>query len=157
MAVLSEKEQIELWIAEILADKPSLFVVSVKVKSTKDVKVYIDGDDGFPIAEAVSINRRLYKLIEETGMYEAGTFSLEVSSPGITEPLKLTRQFIKNIGRDIEVILKKDEVTLLGKLMEATDGEVVLEVKEGKGKKAVIKTVTVLIDEIKSAIVQIKF
>jgi ribosome maturation factor RimP len=39
-------------------------------------------------------------------MYPNGDFSLEVSSPGLDEPLKLHRQYLKNINRNVEVTLK---------------------------------------------------
>jgi len=51
-----------------------------------------------------SFNKQLYKLIEEEGYYPEGDFSLELSSPGIDEPLKLHRQYVKNKGRNIEVL-----------------------------------------------------
>ena len=50
----------------------------------------------------------LYKIMEEMGMYPDGDFSLEVSSPGLDEPLKLHRQYKKNIGREVEVIMNDD-------------------------------------------------
>ena len=43
---------------------------------------------GLGIEKCIKINRALYKIMEEMGMYPDGDFSLEVSSPGIDEPLK---------------------------------------------------------------------
>ncbi len=51
-------------------------------------------------------NRALYKQIEAEGIFPDGDFSLEVSSPGLDEPLKLKRQYQKNIGRNVEVTLQ---------------------------------------------------
>lgn len=87
----------------VLAEEPEYFPVSVRIKPTNNIKVFIDGDNGITIEKCVRFNRALYKLIEESGMYPEGEFSLEVSSPGIDEPLKLHRQYTRNIGRDVEI------------------------------------------------------
>ena len=113
-------------------------------------------DGGLPIERCTKINKRLYKVIEEMGLYPDGNFSLEVSSPGIDEPLKLHRQFIKNTGRSLEVI-KNDDSKIEGKLTGVDEKTITLEYIEGKNKKAVQHVVEVPIEEIKSATVQIKF
>jgi ribosome maturation factor RimP len=113
-------------------------------------------DNGITIEKCVIINRKLYKLIEETALYPEGDFSLEISSPGVDEPLKLNRQFIKNIGRSLEVILN-DGAIKEGKLLAATETDITIETTEGKGKKMVVEQVLITIENIKSAVVQIKF
>ena len=45
---------------------------------------------GISIEKCVQVNRALYKKLEEAAFFPAGDFSLEVSSPGLDEPLKLT-------------------------------------------------------------------
>ena len=55
-----------------------------------------------PLKNACRFNRALYKKIEEANFFPHGDFSLEVSSPGLDEPLKLYRQYKKNIGRPVE-------------------------------------------------------
>ena len=92
-----------------------VFLVSVKIKPTNNFKIYIDADGGLPLEKCIKINRALYKQMEEMGLYPDGDFSLEVSSPGIDEPLKLIRQYKKNVGRFVEVI-KTDETKIEGKL-----------------------------------------
>lgn len=149
-------QQIEAWLETILTEFPDLFLVSVKIKPTNNIKVFIDGDNGFPILLCTRINRKLYKTIEEAAIYPEGDFSLEVSSPGITEPLKLHRQYSKNIGRDIEIVFK-DDTSKIGTLMTVADEDIIIEHTEGKGKKAVVQQLVIPFDKIKSAIVQIKF
>ncbi|MEI9935533.1 MAG: hypothetical protein WDM71_11945 [Ferruginibacter sp.] len=51
-------------------------------------------------------------------MVPDGIFSLEVSSPGIEEPLKILRQYKKNIGRKIEVLLQ-DETKSEGQVVRS--------------------------------------
>lgn len=148
--------QIENLVNELLQDEAEFFCVNIKVKPTNNIKVYIDGDNGVTIEKCVHINRKLYKLIEEKGWYPEGDFSLEVSSPGVDEPLKLVRQYKKNIGRSLEIVFN-DETKTEGKLLTATDTDIIVETTQGKGKKAVVQQVLVPLENIKKAIVQVKF
>jgi ribosome maturation factor RimP len=67
-------------------------------------------------------------------MFPGDDFSLEVSSPGLDEPLKLFRQYKKNIGRPVEVILK-DGIKVAGKMVEVRDNSILVEETKGKNKK----------------------
>ena len=93
--------QIEKLVEQLLEDETEYFLVNLRIKPTNNIKVFIDGDNGLPIEKCVRLNRKLYKLIEEQAYYPEGEFSLELSSPGIDETLKLHRQYKKNIGRNV--------------------------------------------------------
>lgn len=148
--IISEK------VNSLLANHPSHFLVEVRIKPTNNVKVFIDGDEGVVLSDLIDYNRKLYKQLEEASLYADGDFSLEVSSPGLDEPLKLFRQYKKNIGRFVDVTLK-DSSKKEGKLLEATGDGVVIETESGKGKKKEIKQETVLFDDIKNTKIQVKF
>src|SRR5436189_1396716 len=92
-------QAIESLIGELLSETEDTFLVSVRIKPTNNIKVFLDADTGLSIDRCVKINRALYRIIEEKGWYPDGNFSLEVSSPGIDEPLKMIRQYQKNMGR----------------------------------------------------------
>jgi ribosome maturation factor RimP len=156
MANEAEIAQLEKFVGEILVEEPEYFLVSLRIKPTNNIKVFIDGDQGIAIEKCVRFNRRLYKLIEEAGMYPEGEFSLELSSPGLDEPLKMHRQYVKNIGRDIEISFT-DDTKKEGKLLSVTEADLIIEHTEGKGKKAVTQQLVVPFENIKSTIVQIKF
>lgn len=147
---------VEQKVTDLIGPEPDLFLVEVKIKPTNNIKVYIDGDQGISIEKLVSYNRRLYKQLEESGMFPGGDFSLEVSSPGLDEPLKMHRQYLKNTGRFVEVTdisgVKKE-----GKLVAVTDTEIMVEEIKGKGKKQEVVTHTFPFDQIKSTKIQIKF
>ena len=98
--------------------------------------MFLDADDGITIEKCTSINKALYKYIEESELFPGGNFSLEVSSPGIDEPLKLFRQYKKNIGRKVEVVMN-DGTKIEGKLLNVSDDEIVMEEKTGKGNKTI--------------------
>src|SRR5687767_15965404 len=94
-------------INELLAENPTHFLVEIRIKPTNNIKVFIDADEGINLSVLIQYNRKLYKLIEESVLYQDGDFSLEVSSPGLDEPLKIHRQYQKNIGRFVEVLLNR--------------------------------------------------
>jgi ribosome maturation factor RimP len=150
------KEQIEQKIIEILTETPDLFLVNIKIDAKNNIKVFVDGDAGITIGQCTSINRSLYPFIEEAAFFPNDDFSLEVSSAGVDEPLLLERQYVKNIGRNLEVLLT-DGSKLEGKLTLAENATINLEIIEGKGKKAITKNELIELSNIKAAIVQIKF
>jgi ribosome maturation factor RimP len=147
-------QAVEKLIGPLLTD--DIFLVSIKVKPTNNIKIYLDADGGLGIEKCIKINRALYKIMEEMGMYPDGDFSLEVSSPGLDEPLKLHRQYVKNIGRPVEILLN-DDTKMEGKLVDVGELDLSIEFTEGKGKKAIVKKETIAFDNIKQTKVQIKF
>jgi ribosome maturation factor RimP len=149
-------QAIEEKIKTLIGAEPDLFLVEVRIKPTNNIKVFIDGDQGVSIEKLVYYNRKLYKEIEEAGLFPNGDFSLELSSPGLDEPLKMHRQYLKNIGRYAEV-LDKEGIKKEGKLVQVTDRELALEETKGKGKKAETVRHTVSFDHIKSTKIKIMF
>lgn len=133
-----------------------VFLVDIRIKPTNNIKVYLDADGGLAIEKCIKINRALYKSIEEAALYHDGNFSLEVSSPGIDEPLKLHRQYVKNKGRNVEVVLN-DGTVYDAVLSGVTDKGIQITVTEGKGKKAITKPVELEMAAIKQTKVKIKF
>ena len=140
----------------LLENHPSHFLVAVRIKPTNNVKVFIDADEGVILSDLIDYNRKLYKQLEESGMFPNGDFSLEVSSPGLDEPLKLFRQYKKNIGRFVDITMN-DSSKKEGKLIGATEDGVVIETETGNGKKKEIKQESILFDQIKNTKIQVKF
>ena len=118
--------------------------------------MFLDSDIGVNIDKCARLNRAMYKVIEEKAWYPEGNFSLEVSSPGVDEPLRLPRQYKKNIGRNVEVTFL-DDTKIEGKLIEANEDGIVVEYTEGKNKKAVVHTKEVAYSNMKQTIVQVSF
>ena len=140
----------------LLADHPSHFLVEVRIKPTNNIKVFIDGDEGVNLGQLIEYNRKLYRQLEDSGAYPDGDFSLEVSSPGLDEPLKLFRQYKKNIGRYVDVMLQ-DQTRKEGKLIDATEDAITIEAETGKGKKKEVRQDVIPFGEIKQTKIQIKF
>ena len=147
-------QAIEQLVGPLLQD--DIFLVSIKIKPINNIKIYLDADGGLGIEKCIKINRALYKIMEEMGMYPDGDFSLEVSSPGIDEPLKLLRQYKKNIGRAVEVT-GIDDAVQSGKLIGVSEEAIQIESSTGKGKKAITQNLDISFTDIKQTKVQVKF
>lgn len=147
---------IEDLVNKILEHEPDYFLVEIKIKPTNNIKIFIDGDKGISIEKCIQINRQLYKIIESNNFYPSGDFSLEVSSPGIDKPLKLQRQYVKNTGRNVEVLFT-DETKKTGRLIQVSNDDIIIEETTGKGKKAETTQIVIPFSNIKTTTVQIEF
>lgn len=137
-----------------LLEQTDMFIVNMKVKPINNIKIYLDSDTGFSVDKSAKVNRNLYALIEEKQLFPDGDFSLEVSSPGVDEPLHEWRQYKKNIGRKVLVTLA-DGAEKLGTLKEINEERLVLEMSVPKKKETTI--VEIPFSDIKTTVVQISF
>jgi len=149
-------QAIEQKVIALISSDPDSFLVEVKIKPGNNVKVFVDADQGVSIDKLATLNRSLYKQIEESRVFSNNDFSLEISSPGLDEPLKLHRQYLKNIGRHIEVILKNG-IKREGKLISAANDEFVIEEEKGNKKTKEFVQSPIFYNEVKTTKVQIKF
>ncbi len=152
MAEITEKVYSML---EPLLDGTDIFIVNIKVKPVNNIKVYLDADSGFSIEKCSQVNRKLYHQIEETQLFPDGDFSLEVSSPGVDEPLLQYRQYKKNVGRKVTVT-DNEGLEKTGLLKDVTEEHITLEIKPAKQKEALIIT-QIPFSNIKKTVVQIIF
>ena len=127
-------ETVSRRVEALIESDPTLFLVKVWIKPTLNIRVYIDGDQGVSVDRLIKFNRALYRQLVEEGVLPDGEFSLEFSSPGLDEPLKLHRQYVKNIGRQVEVVTL-ESVQVIGKLTGVTETGFTVEEVKGKGKK----------------------
>ncbi len=156
MATEEKTLAVQELVKNLLADEPAFFLVRVHIRPISNISVYIDGDAGVTIEKCVRLNRALYKEIVETGIYVDGNFALEVSSPGIDEPLVMHRQYIKNIGRMVE-IETNEGAKFDGKLIAVGDNDIEVEEEKGKGKKKETIRHFLQFDQLKSTTVKIVF
>jgi len=154
MSQETQIEEVKRLLEPLLTD--DIFFVSMKIKPINNFKIYLDADGGLGIEKCIKINRALYRQMEEMGLYPDGDFSLEVSSPGIGEPLQLLRQYHKNVNRFVDVV-KNDGQTMEGRLVSVSEDSITIETTEGKGKKTEIKNMNIPFADIKTTTIQIKF
>jgi len=151
------KDKVANIIEEALLDKPSLFLVDFSISDSYKISVTLDGDNGVVLQDCIDVSR----FIENNLDREEQDFSLEVASAGVSTPLKLVRQYRKNIGRTLKV--KTASETIEAKLENATDESITLSwttrepKKIGKGKETVEHKREIPYSEIKEAIVIIIF
>jgi len=143
-------------ISSLITEDADVFLVEIRIKPTNNIKVFLDADQGISIDRLIRYNRRLYKDLEENNVFPEGDFSLEVSSPGLDEPLKLFRQYQKNVGRFVEVT-ELDGMKKEGKLLSAIEDAITVEEEKGKGKKKEVIQHIIPFSNIKSTIIQVKF
>jgi len=156
MNIETQISTVEQKVLALISSDPETFLVDVRIRPGNNVKVYIDADQGVSIDKLAQYNRTLYRQIDESGLFPNGDFSLEISSPGLDEPLKLYRQYLKNIGRYVDVLLKNG-IKYEGKLVSATGEEIVIEQEKTSKKIKEVMPHTISYNDIKTTKIQIKF
>lgn len=136
------------------------FLVEIKESpSGNKLDVYIESDDQLSYGVLRKISRGLEAEIEENG-WMPEKYTLDVSSPGVGRPLKHHRQYIKNIGRNIEIDLASGETTN-GKLIRAEEEEVEIEIelskKEAKARGEKVELLVIQKKDIMKAKIKISF
>lgn len=150
------EQRVKELVEEKIADREDLFIVNIRMQNNGVLSILIDGDNGVPIADCVQVSRHVGFHLEEENVIETA-YRLEVSSPGVDFPLQMLRQYKKNVGRNVR-ITTTDGAKREGKLVEASESQVVIEEKiKEKGKKVVEVTNAIPFDEVKETKVLISF
>jgi ribosome maturation factor RimP len=151
------KEKVYDLLVEALVEKPTVFLIDLTITDSFKIIVTLDGDNGVALQDCIDISRAVESDLDR----EEQDFSLEVASVGVGSPLKMVRQYIKNVGRT--VIVKLATQTIEAELVDANDNFIILSWKArepkklGKGKETVRKRQEIPYTEIKEAIVTVTF
>lgn len=152
------RKKIEELLNNFLEERKDLFLIDLKFSAGDDITVILDGDNGVSLQDCLDASR----AIEFNMAREDHDFSLQVMSAGLSEPLSSERQFRKNIGRDLDILMN-DSTKIEGELAKVDDEKITLilryrKPKEvGKGKVDVEEEKEIPYSEIKKALVAIKF
>lgn len=155
--IMTFKEKVNGLITEALLEKPSIFLVDLAVSDSFKISVGLDGDNGVMLQDCIDVSRAIENNLDR----EEQDFSLEVASVGVGTPLKMVRQYKKNIGRTLIVTTNNEKIE--AELVEANDVFIILSWKArepkkvGKGKETVQKEQQVPYTEIKEAVVTVTF
>jgi ribosome maturation factor RimP len=106
------------------------FLVEVLIKPGNRVYVFIDGDHGVTIDDCVRVSRMLESSLDR----EVEDFELNVSSAGADQPLRMPRQYQKNIGRSLHIKLDEQK-ELRGKLLSTNEQGITILTEGDKKKK----------------------
>jgi len=155
--IMTFKEKVNGLITEALLEKPSIFLIDLAISDSFKISVGLDGDNGVALQDCIDISRAIENNLDR----EEQDFSLEVASVGVGSPLKLIRQYKKNIGRTLIVTTNTEKIE--AELIEANDVFIILSWKSrepkkvGKGKETVQKEQQIPYTEIKEAVVTVTF
>lgn len=151
------KERVKQLLEEGLEQYPSLFLIDLTITDSNKIIVTLDGDNGVQLQDCINISRAIEHNLDR----EEQDFALEVASAGVSAPLKLVRQFRKNIGRILKIQTKTKLIE--AELVEVSDDDITVEwssrepKKIGKGKETVLHTEKIAYDDIVEAVVTIIF
>ena len=151
------KDKVKQVVEEALLEKPSIFLIDLTITDSFKIIIGIDGDNGVVLQDCIDVSRAVEGNLDR----EEQDFSLEVASVGVGSPLKLVRQYKKNIGRTLIVKTKTENIE--AELVEANDLFIILSWKAreakkvGKGKETVQKELQIPYADIKEAIVTVTF
>lgn len=137
-----------------------LFIVDISVSPKNVIQVELDCEEGnVAILDCVSVSRNIEHNLDR----EEQDFELQVSSAGLDKPFRVLKQYYKNIGNEVKVLLKEKNQSLEGLLTHADDKGIKLETTtkerlEGKKKKVtVVQEHEFTYDEIKETKIIISF
>ena len=111
-------------------------IVARPAGSKTKISVFLDGDDGINIDTCAQVSKELGKELDEMDLL-MHPYTLMVSSPGLDRPLKLPRQYHKNLGKEVKINLKNNELKR-GTLTDVSHEFVIIEetlTQQGKTKQ----------------------
>ena len=149
LLVMIEKIKV-LELINAVLDGSEKFLVNLKITPDNRIYVDIDGDHGVTIDDCIELSR----AIEQGLNRDEEDFSLDVSSAGVDQPLKLRRQYVKNVGRTLEVVLHGGH-TEVGELTAADEQTFTLHIKGTKREKP--RDAQLRYEEVHRATVQVTF
>ena len=151
------KEKVKSIVDQSLEEFPSLFLIDLNINDANKIIVILDGDAGVQLQDCINISRAIENNLDR----EEIDFALEVASAGISLPLKLVRQYHKNIGRTLKIKTKSQ--TIEAKLLNVSEENILVEwnsrepKKIGKGKETILHNENIKYIDILEAIVTITF
>ncbi|WP_297985027.1 ribosome assembly cofactor RimP [uncultured Chryseobacterium sp.] len=152
------RNRVEELLNDFLKEREDLFLIDLKISAGDDVTVILDGDNGVSLQDCLDASR----AIEFNMDREEHDFSLQVMSAGLSEPLSTPRQYRKNLGRTLDILMN-DSSKIEGELSKVDEDKITLTLKYrkpkevGKGKVDVVEEKEIPYSEIKKALVAIKF
>lgn len=119
------KELIDLHLEEYKAE-----LVDLQLKGSPGrfrLCIIADKVDGISVDECANISRNIARN-EELDELLGSNYQLEVTSPGVSRPLKNEPDFLRKIGKDLEIIIDtENKKKIKGKLKEVTKDGIYLE------------------------------
>ncbi len=129
--LLDEIKQLVLLAIE--GEDVELVDVQLKGRSgSQSLRVYVDSQSGVTLDVCARVSRSISDQLDIADVI-SGKYRLEVSSPGLSRPLLTSRDFHRNLNKEVEVVLDDgaEQTTVKGKVVEVRDAEVCIEGPKG--------------------------
>lgn len=155
--VVIDKKHIEDIAKEALRET-DMFLVDVLVSKTRVIQVFVDHMDGISLDDCATLHRKIEERLDR----EQEDFELQVSSPGLGQPIRVYQQYVKARGQKLE-ITRTDGESIKGILLETRcsegeqEAELVIRQTGTKRKPAPEEPVVIPINRVKTARVEIDF
>lgn len=115
-----DKQTIEALLNKKL-EELNLFLIELNISPDHTITVAADGMDNISVGQCTEIARYLRGELGEA----ADNYEMTVSSPGLDRPFVHMNQYLKNIGKSVEVLTVEGN-KIEGKLNAATENEIVI-------------------------------
>ena len=99
-------------------------------KVGKVLRVIIYHENGITVDDCTKVSREVSDQLDVVDVIEQ-SFQLEVSSPGLTRPLRNERDFARNMGKKVKIVLREKSITHIGTIAEAGPEAVGIETELG--------------------------
>ena len=146
-------------INEKLEENPEFYLVDLKINNANKIYIEIDHKtDPISINDCIGFSRQVEHNLDR----EEEDFELEVTSPGLSQPFKVHQQYIKNLGKEVKVMLNSSK-TEQGVLEEVTEVDIMISFEtkekiEGKKKKLKVQhEPRIQFEDIKETKIIVKF
>jgi len=128
------------------------FIVDIHIvqgNQQKTIQLFADTDSGITIGQCTDLNRSIGEALEIQNIFQ-DSYVLEVSSPDLTKPLKLLRQYRKNVGRQFRLRYKKngEVVELIAKLEGIEDDILTFSTNDAETSKISFNEIIESIEEL---------
>ena len=158
------KKNIEELITAKLGDM-NLFLVDVVIGANYKIQVFADGIPSITIKQCTELSRFLESYLDEEASVPE-KYTLEVSSPGMTNPLRVNQQYKKRIGSTLKITLNNgDQVAMI---LKEVDNDTLFglrtKIEEKKTKKPIkkineedLESISIDLSDIKQALLHFNF
>ncbi len=164
-----QEERVRQFVLQALSElsgtkSEAAYLVDLRIKGPqrgRKIEIIADTDAGIRISQCAKVSRRIREMIEndsEALSCVGEDFELMVSSPGLGEPLKFPRQYIRHSGKLLRVTYTDEsgvQSELFGRLVDLSLSDesrqwimIMPEKKRSKGAKNDKNSVTLYLDQI---------
>jgi len=128
-------------IAERVASTSGLEVVDLELRGggkSRMLRVFLDKPEGVTHEDCANFSREFGTIVDVEDVVPGGTYTLEVSSPGLDRKLSRAKDFERFVGSRVKLMTRQPvhrNRQFEGKLDSFTDGKITLDVSVVRKKK----------------------